>query len=161
MTSERHCFVYIVPPGATEFVTAARFQVLKTRDGTSMGELVYGKRYLARADAVEFDPVELTLGQTQYQTVLMNGFFGAIRDAMPDFWGRCVIDHSIGQSHLQDFDYLMHGPDDRAGALGFGLGVEPPAPRRQFNRTLELESLQQISEDIINGETAETENPHD
>ncbi len=33
MTSERECYVYIVPPGATEFVTAARFQVSSTPHG--------------------------------------------------------------------------------------------------------------------------------
>ena len=58
----------------------------------------------------------------------MDGFFGAIRDAMPDFWGRRVIERNAGLTQLEDFDYLMKGPDDRAGALGFGLGVEPPAP---------------------------------
>ncbi len=30
MTSERECYVYIVPPGATGFVTAGRFQVYLT-----------------------------------------------------------------------------------------------------------------------------------
>jgi serine/threonine-protein kinase HipA len=25
-------------------------------------------------------------------------------------------------------DLLLHGPDDRAGSLGFGRNVEPPAP---------------------------------
>lgn len=87
MTSERKCFVYIVPPGATEFVTAGRFQVTLTRDGVPVGEFVYGKNYMARIDAVELDPIELRLGNTKYETVRMSGFFGAIRDSMPDFWG--------------------------------------------------------------------------
>src|SRR5437870_1822090 len=133
MISERNCFVYIVLPGATEFVAAARFRVLQTRDGMPIGEFVYGKHYLARVDAVELDPVELRLGQDQYETVSMNGFFGAIRDAMPDFRGRRLIEHHTGKWGLDEFDYLMHGQDDRAGALGFGLGAEPPAPKRQFS----------------------------
>jgi serine/threonine-protein kinase HipA len=150
MTSEQQCFVYIVPPGATEFVTAARFQISQTRDGISIGEFVYGKNYLAREDAVELDPVELKLGSTHYETIRMNGFFGAIRDAMPDFWGRRVIERNTNQVGLDEFDYLMQGPDDRAGALSFGLNVTPPAPRRQFNRTLDLASLQKTAEAIIN-----------
>src|SRR3990167_5869616 len=93
MTSEQTCFVYIVLPNTTEFVTAARFRVLQTRDGMNVGELVYGKKYLARPDVVEIDPVELRLGQ-KYETARMNGFFGAIRDAMPDYWGRKVIEHA-------------------------------------------------------------------
>jgi serine/threonine-protein kinase HipA len=150
MTSENECFVYIVPPGQTEFVTAARFRVSEARDGAAVGELVYGKRYLERQDAVEFDPVELKLGPTQYETARMGGFFGAIRDSMPDFWGRRVIERHAGKGKLEEFDYLLHGPDDRAGALGFGRNQDPPAPRRKFSRTLDLEPLQEIADAIIN-----------
>lgn len=91
---------------------------------------------------MEFDPVELRLANRVYETGRMGGFFGAIRDAMPDYWGRRVIEKHSGHTRLGEFDYLMQGADDRAGALGFGLDVEPPAPRRQFSRTLDLERLQ-------------------
>jgi len=47
----------------------------------------------------------------------------------------------------------MYGPDDRAGALGFGLNVEPPAPQRRFNRTLDLESLQISADAVINNDS--------
>lgn len=149
MTSERECYVYIVPPGETEFVTAGRFQVSETRDGLPLGQFVYGRRYLARNDAVELDPVELRLAGRTYETARMKGFFGAIRDSMPDYWGRRVIEKHNGHTQLEEFDYLMEGADDRAGALGFGLGVEPPAPRRQFNRTLDLDRLQKAADAII------------
>lgn len=149
MISERECYVYIVLPGETEFVTAARFTVTQTREGEPVGTLVYGKSYLARSNAVEFDPLELRLSDRPYQTARMNGFFGAIRDAMPDFWGRRVIERNAGKAGLDEFDYLMHGPDDRAGALGFGLYKEPPAPRRDFSRTLDLETLQHMAQAIL------------
>ena len=155
MTSERECFVYIVPPGATEFVTAARFRVAPNRDGVPTGEFIYGRRYMERADAVELDPVELRLGSIRYETPRMDGFFGAIRDAMPDFWGRRVIERNAGKPALDEFDYLMSGPDDHAGALGFGLGVEPPAPRKTFSRTLDLETIQTIAHAIVNDEPPE------
>ena len=153
MTSESECFVYVVPPGETEFVTAARFRVSTTRNGAAVGEFVYGKRYLERRDAVELDPVELRLGQVRYETARMNGFFGAIRDSIPDYWGRRVIERNIGRTELQEFDYLLHGPDDRAGALAFGLHAQPPAPRRHFSRTLDLEALQSMAETLLNNET--------
>ncbi len=149
MTSDHECFIYIVLPGMTEFVTAARFHITQTRDGIPLGKFVYGKNYMARPDAVEFDPVELKIRENRYETVRMQGFFGAIRDAMPDFWGRRIIERNAGKSELDEFDYLMHGPDDRAGALGFGLSVVPPAPQRQFNRTIDLETLQKIANDIM------------
>lgn len=147
MTSE--CFVYIVLPGATEFVTAGRLRVSDSHDGAPVGAFVYGRRYLARSDAVELDPVELRLASRSYETARMSGFFGAIRDSMPDYWGRRVIEKHSGHSRLAEFDYLMEGPDDRAGALGFGRGVEPPAPRRRFNRTLDLARLQAAADAIL------------
>ena len=148
MTSERECFVYIVLPDATEFVTAGRFRWID--EGTAaVGQFVYGRSYRERADAVEFDPVELRLSAQVYETARMEGFFGAIRDSMPDFWGRRVIERNSGFRELSEFDYLMQGPDDRAGALGFGLAVEPPASRRQFNRTLELAALQRAADSIL------------
>jgi serine/threonine-protein kinase HipA len=161
MTSERDCFVYIVPPKATEFVTAGRFRVSRGRDNYPLGEFIYGKRYMERPDAVELDPVELKLAQASYETPRMAGFFGAIRDAMPDFWGRRVIERHAGRVKLDEFDYLMHGPDDRAGALGFGLNANPPAPRRTFSRTLDLESLQKMADAIINDQSEDIENKAD
>jgi serine/threonine-protein kinase HipA len=53
---------------------------------------------------------------------------------------------------LGELDYLLESPDDRAGALSFGLGQEPPAPRRTFNKTLELANLQNIADAIVRGE---------
>ena len=148
MTSERECFAYIVLPDATEFVTAGRFRWIDEGTG-GVGEFVYGRSYRARDDAVELDPVELRLSDRVYETARMDGFFGAIRDSMPDFWGRRLIQRNAGLAELAEFDYLMQGPDDRAGALGFGLGVEPPGPRRLFNRTLELEDLQRAADAIL------------
>ena len=148
MTSERECFVYIVLPGATEFVTAGRFRWVDEGAGGA-GAFVYGRSYRARDDAVELDPVELRLSGQVYETARMDGFFGAIRDSMPDFWGRRTIQRNAGFVELAEFDYLMQGPDDRAGALGFGLGVEPPGPRRLFYRTLDLDDLQRAADAIV------------
>ena len=152
MTSERECYVYIVPPGAKEFVTAGRFRISPAPEGGAVGEFVYGRRYLERDDAVELDPVELRLRRGPYETARMQGFFGAIRDSMPDFWGRRIIERNAGQPQLEEFDYLMQGPDDRAGALGFGLNVAPPVPKRAFNCTLDLKRLQVAADAIINDE---------
>ena len=148
MTSERECFVYIVLPGATEFVTAGRFRWIDEGSG-GVGEFVYGRSYRERNDAVELDPVELRLSGQVHETARMDGFFGAIRDSMPDFWGRRVIERNAGLAELGEFDCLMQGPDDRAGALGFGLGVEPPGPRRLFNRTLALGDLQRAADAVV------------
>jgi serine/threonine-protein kinase HipA len=150
--TSRECFVYIVLPGETEFLTAGRYQRDIDRHGIATGRFVYGKSYLARQNAVPIDPVELKLSNKTYETRLLKGVFGALRDASPDYWGRRVIERHFGSPGPDELDYLLYSPDDRAGALGFGLNQEPPAPRRKFNRTMELEKLQAFADAIINEE---------
>ena len=151
----RECFVYMVLPGQTEFVTAARFVLSNDRAGNPRGELVYGRNYLARADAVPIDPIELKLAPVTYQTRSLKGVFGALRDASPDYWGRRVIERHSGGGELTEVDYLLYSSDDRAGALAFGLNREPPAPRRDFNRTIALPHLQQLADRLIAEDEAE------
>lgn len=145
----RDCFVYITLPGTAELVTAGRFVLEADRTGVPVGSFVYGKSYLARPDAVPVDPVELKLTQTTYRTTALKGVFGAIRDAGPDYWGRRVIEKHAGKPELGEIDYLLESPDDRAGALGFGIGAKPPAPKRKFNKTLDLEKLVRLADAII------------
>lgn len=155
MTSKpgaQECFVYIVLPDTSEFVTAGRLVIEQGRNGVPVGQFVYGKSYLARHNAVPIDPLELKLGTATYQTTALKGVFGALRDAGPDYWGRRVIEKHAGLPELSEIDYLLYAPDDRAGALGFGLGAEPPAPKRQFSRTLDLEKLLAIADAIIKDE---------
>ena len=151
MTSSRptECFVYITLPGAREAVTAGRFVLEQTRSGDALGRFVYGRSYLGNPDAVEIDSIELKLSDQTYETVRMNGVFGALRDAEPDSWGRRVIEKHAGIAKLGELDYLLESPDDRAGALGFGEKVTPPAPRRKFNQTLDLVHLQQTAEALV------------
>jgi serine/threonine-protein kinase HipA len=153
MTSNAsECFVYITLSGTTEPVTAGKFVLTKNRQDIALGKFIYGKSYLERPDAVAFDPVELKLTDKTYETVALKGVFGALRDAGPDYWGRRIIERHAGKAELSELDYLLHSPDDRAGALGFGLNATPPAPKRLFNQTLDLVKLQEIADIIVRDE---------
>ncbi len=151
MTSDTpgECFVYITLPGETEPVTAGRYALGADRRGVAEGRFVYGRSYLERKDAVPLDPVELKLAPRTYETNNLKGVFGALRDSSPDYWGRRVIQRHLGQAQPGEIDYLLHSADDRAGALGFGLNHVPPAPKREFNQTLELEQVQKIADAIV------------
>jgi serine/threonine-protein kinase HipA len=151
MTSEApgECFVYITLPGETEPVTAGRFALTVDRRGVPEGRFVYGRSYLERPNAVALDPAELKLAPRTYATASMGGVFGALRDASPDYWGRRVIQRHLGIAQPSEMDYLLYSPDDRAGALGFGLNQIPPAPKRTFNRTLDLATVQAVADAIV------------
>src|SRR6185312_11618053 len=146
------CFVYITLPHATSPVTAGRFALSTNRAGAPLGKFVYGRSYLKHPQAVPVDPIELLLSDKTYETVQLNGVFGALRDAGPDFWGRRVIEKHVGKPRLREIDYLLESAEDRAGALGFGLNQDPPAPLRRFNQTLDLEKLQSLAEALVKDE---------
>jgi len=114
VTSE--CFVYITLPGETEFVTAGRFQCNIDRHGIATGRFVYGKSYLSWENAVPIEPSGLKLTNRTYETRLLKGIFGALRDASPDHWGRRIIERHFGSPGPDELDYLLYSPDDRAGA---------------------------------------------
>lgn len=152
MTSDygaTECFVYITLPGETDFVAAGKFALATDRHGVASGRFVYGRSYLARANAVPLDPLALKLGTKTYETRPLKGVFGALRDASPDYWGRRIIEKHSGKTELGEIDYLLHSPDDRAGALGFGLNARPPAPRRTFNRAMDLARIQTLADAIV------------
>ena len=147
--SASECFVYITLPGQLSAVTAGKFVLKTTPRGDALGQFVYRGKYLEDPRSVEIDPVELKLSTRTYETAQLNGTFSALRDAGPDYWGRRVIEKHAGKAWFGEMDYLLESPDDRAGALGFGLNTVPPAPLRKFNKTIDLEKLQTLADALI------------
>ena len=121
----------------------------KNREGNSIGQFVYGRTYTGRPNAVEIDPIQLKLAADTYENARLNGLFSSLRDAGPDYWGRQIIERHSGKAGLSEVDYLLESPDDRAGALGFGLNQKPPAPLRKYNKTVALDKLQKIAERMV------------
>ena len=142
--------MYVTLPGATEPVVAARFRVDQDGRGNQIGRFVYGNSYLDRPDRVPLDTRHLSvLDNRVKQYVGASPIFPSLRDAAPDRWGRLIIERELG-GELDELGYLLHSPDDRAGALAFGLNSVPPAPLRQFNRTLQLPELLEASDALLN-----------
>ncbi|MGK2899276.1 MAG: type II toxin-antitoxin system HipA family toxin [Burkholderiaceae bacterium] len=152
-TSEREAYVYIQLPGTLDTVPAALLKIQTLPDGTQIGRFRYGDRYLQRPEAVALDPFHLPLDKVVYEFTQLKGIPGAVRDAGPDAWGRRVIEHKLERSagDLHEIDYLLHGPQDGAGYLSFGLKAEPPAPKRHYNRTHQLAELVAATQAIEEG----------
>ena len=154
----------IALPGDTKPVLAGRLEVSRTYEGLSLGTFVYGSSYLERPDAVELDPIELRLSRNRYETARLDGVFGAIRDSIPDYWGRQLVEAGAGQFGFEEVDYMLTGPDDRAGALAFSRNTRPPAPCRSFKQIADLPQLHAVadavmSEDPESGESSESPSP--
>ena len=95
---------------------------------------VYGSRYLQRPDALEVDPVALSLvdsgeltGKRLFPPATLP-FFGGIRDAAPDAWGRRVIEAKlrVPPNSLPESQYLLHAGSDRVGALDVRTSLSAP-----------------------------------
>src|SRR5260370_12992208 len=149
-SSKRSCYVYLQLPGTLNVFTCGRYEREILRDGRAVGRFVYGESYRQRTDAVPLDPYQLPITPRRYETSKLEGLFGALRDASPDAWGRRVIEKVTGQVGLDEFDFLMEGPEDRAGALSFGLARDPPAPARDFNRVLNLAAVSNAAKALEN-----------
>ncbi len=150
---DQRAYVYLQLPQSMEVVTAG-FYELDFPQGVPTGSFVYNPAYLQRADAVPLDPYELPLAPRRVQTVKLKGIFGPLRDASPDAWGRRIIEKHTGRTNLTEVDYLLHSPEDRAGALSFGRDKVPPAPIRKFNQVIQLETLLAAAEQFMEDEAA-------
>lgn len=155
MSSDHECFVYIQMPRSLEVVTCGRYVLSSIPGGGGVGRFVYGRSYRSRPDAVPIDPIHLPISPQTYETAKLGGIFGALRDATPDAWGRHVIQRVLGRQDLNEVDYLLESPEDRAGALSFGRAVAPPTPVRSYNRVLQLEELRETARLIESGEPTE------
>lgn len=148
MSSEQRAYVYLQLPGSLDVVTAGRCTLISRDDGLAVGRFLYNPVYLADRRAVPLDPFTLPLQRKTFETARLGGIFGAIRDAAPDSWGRRVIERELARTDLTELDFLLQSPDDRAGALSFGHGKEPPAPFRNYNPVIKLDVLLRLAEEI-------------
>lgn len=142
-------FVFVYLPGERHPVVAGRF-TLSAEAPVPAGEFVYGKSFLSNRAALTLDPVALPLKEQLFQTTLSSGFFGVIRDAIPDDWGRHVAQKLYGDKYARLFDYLWLPAADRMGALAFGrtaAGAEAERPLLEWSDiegSVYLEALQKL-----------------
>jgi serine/threonine-protein kinase HipA len=85
----------------------------KNARNDAIGHFVYRGKYLDDPSTVEVDPVDLKLSKRTYETALLNGIFGALRDTGLDYWDRRVIEKHTGKAQLGQLNYLLESADDR------------------------------------------------
>lgn len=130
MTSK--VFVWAYLPGDVEPTLCGCFDRTATAPGGPLGGFAYDRSYLANPSAVAVDPIAMPLQAQKFWTNLSNGVFGALLDAMPDLWGRHVIDTGDWK---QDFParYMLNTAGDAVGNLAFSPSrEEPPVPKRSI-----------------------------
>jgi len=138
------CFVFLYPPDQTKAVPAG---ILAMSDSSEpSGTFVYGRRYLQRPECQPVDPVLLPLRPDPI--LLTPGHFGAIRDAAPDYWGRCVLEYAKNVTELHEMDYLLDENACRIGNLDFRVSPLSPEPAFTAPYLASLEDLAKAAEAI-------------
>jgi serine/threonine-protein kinase HipA len=160
MTSEFNCFVFIYLEGALVAVPAGALTFVEESTRLVSSRFGYGKNYLERSNAVPVDPVSLPLQDAVPGTVRLatpvNGLevFGAIRDTMPDNWGRRVIENRLKAppNSLPESVYLQYAGSNRFGALDFRPALDDGEREGMLLPVTRLEYLLDASDRIQRGE---------
>lgn len=157
MTSE--VWVWCWLPGDAQPTLAGRFEHTRVQGGAQplyRGRLVYGRSYLANPSALALEPIALRLADRAYEALTLEGFFGPLRDAMPDDWGRYVIDRLYGpQDELTG--YLLHSGGDHIGNLGFSASLHEPPQQRPLPGDDILEPARAVLQGLEQGRPIDPE----
>lgn len=127
-------------------VQPAGLMKLVRRGVMESGEFAYGRRYLEDPEAAPLNPEHLPLRDAAFvlaESRIRDG--GAmpltLRDALPDSWGRKVLEIRQGRP-LSDIDALLLTNEDRVGAMVFAETL----PIRSDEPPVALRSLQELAE---------------
>lgn len=131
-------YVWIWLPGALEPVVCGR---LDDRDGIITFN--YARSYLERGHAVPIYEPELPLRRGEQRSVVGTRLPLCIDDAMPDSWGRQVVNHRLGTptASYSELTYLLESGSDRIGALDFQI-----SPDDYVARAVDHPSLDDLAE---------------
>ena len=125
MPSEFKGIVFAYLAGEKKAVPAGRLIVVEEGMNVLFSQFGYGAKYLARPNAIPIDATSLKLEGAVPGTEALREptkgleFFGAIRDAMPDMWGRRVIENrlNVPPNSLPETRYMLEAGSNRFGAL--------------------------------------------
>jgi serine/threonine-protein kinase HipA len=123
MSWKGYTFVYL--PGQADAVPAGDIELVEDGLRSATSIFGYGRRYLGRPNAVPIDPVALPLtclpgNEAKYEPLGIP-LFGAVRDAVPDAWGRRVLEAKLKlpPDSVPESVYLLNAGPHRFGALDF------------------------------------------
>lgn len=164
MTSETRFFVFAYLGGRPRAVPAADISLVEEKARVVSCSLGYGKRYLARPEAIAIDPLLLPVSGAQsgdrhkYEPPPGQPLFGAIRDAAPEGWARRVIESRsrARPGSLPESVYLLGAGSNRFGALDLRPEVESEEAPGRIVAAAELRQILDGAERIERGEPVPT-----
>ncbi|MEW6132825.1 MAG: HipA domain-containing protein [Pseudomonadota bacterium] len=159
MNSSRKLAVFVYLPGESKAVPAGLLTMQEEGAAQQGASFVYGLRYLDRPNAVELDPVSLSLQDksavrgVELHPVPGLNLFGAIRDAAPDAWGRRVIEaqRKAPPNSLPESEYLLAAGSNRVGALDVRTSLDASEAPGELGDVRRLEYFLEAASRIEEG----------
>lgn len=160
MPSKFTGIVFAYLDGEVDAVPAGQLQIVEEGTEVVSSTFGYGSRYLDRPNAIPVDPTGLKLEGavpgSKKENEPNNGlvFFGAVRDAMPDMWGRRVIENFLKAppNSLPETEYLMQAGSNRLGALDVRSDIGSPETDGYLVPASELQYLLDAADKVQLGE---------
>ena len=165
MPSEFTAVVFAYLAEEVRAVPAGTLDVVEEGMRVISSSFGYGGSYLQRPKAIPVDAASLKLAgaapgnEVRYEPTNGLEFFSAIRDAMPDMWGRRVIENRlrVPPGSLQETRYLMEAGSNRFGALDVRQGLESQKSVGKLVPVTDINYLLQAADRIQSGEAVPTE----
>ena len=160
MTSEFKGVIFAYLAGEAGAVPAGQVSIFEEGLRVAASSFGWGARYLQRPNAIPLDAASLSLegAEPGSQRVVepTNGleFFGAVRDAMPDMWGRRVIENllKVPSNSLPETRYLMEAGSNRFGALDIRPGLQHEETRGRLTPVSDLRYLMDAADRVMRSE---------
>ncbi|XQA69354.1 type II toxin-antitoxin system HipA family toxin [Xanthomonas sacchari] len=152
-------YVMIRLEGADQDVPAGLLTLVETHAASVGSRFAYGMRYSSRPGAIDVDPRSLRLDEVAPGIEVAPpsdlALFGAIRDALPDAWGRRVLANTlrIQEGQLNDRVLIDNSSPNRSGALDFRRRPEDAPHDSGLLRPMHLDHLLDAAERIEEGES--------
>lgn len=147
----------------TDWAPCGQLGLTEENERLLASNFAYGLNYLKRGEALEVDPVSLSIADRdavrgkRLLPVNQLPFFGGIRDAAPDAWGRRVIEAKlkVPANSLPESQYLLHAGSERVGALDVRSNIQDgPSPGSEGLQNLAY--LMEAAERIEDGQPIPT-----
>lgn len=142
----REIYTGLLAPAQQSANTVALVK-LEQNQGFEEGSLAYGRQYLASVDPIALNPAYLPLSAEVFAMPRARTRDGGalnltLQDALPDAWGRLVVQARNNWQAISDVDVLLQTNADRVGAMVFS---EQRALLSSLDLSLEAFSLEDLA----------------
>ena len=124
---QQNLYIFMQLPNGRKTVIG-RLLYEKFADGAIQSYFRYEPSWLTAPDAFPLDPVNLPLKADVFRLKSRTGLWGVLEDALPDAWGRRLLQarHKVDVAQDNNIELLLYTGWAEPGATGFSISLKMP-----------------------------------